>query len=145
MTDIVFTISDIYGNALEFVSDLLWTFELTPLPDEDLSKIPGLFTPEQRGETEQQEGEQQEQQEGEQQEQQEQQTQEGQQEEEQQNELPQQIQPVSGDEQTGQEEIIIPQPDGLMRRGLRAIELIGPQPKEDSIMKNGIENVKLVE
>ena len=113
LTDVEFTIEDIEGNELEFASDLLWTFELTPLPDEDLSNIPGLFPqdmqPPQEGE-EQMDG----QMEGQEMEQQ--QPQEG----EQQNgeQMPEQ----QGEQQ--QEEIIKPQANGLMRRGFPRVELI---------------------
>ena len=50
LTDVEFTITGIHGEEIEFASDLLWTFELTPVPDEDLSNLPGLFSPEQQQE-----------------------------------------------------------------------------------------------
>ena len=46
LTDVEFTITGMRGEEINFASDLLWTFELTPIPDEDFSNLPGLLPPE---------------------------------------------------------------------------------------------------
>ena len=54
LTDVIFTITGINGEELEFASDLLWTFELAPIPDEDLSSLPGLLGQQQQEQEQQQ-------------------------------------------------------------------------------------------
>ena len=41
LKDVKFSIKGMYGEPIEFTSDLLWTFELQPLPEEDF--LPGLI------------------------------------------------------------------------------------------------------
>ena len=107
LTDVEFTITGIHGEEIEFASDLLWTFELTPIPDEDFSNLPGLLPPEAQQEMAQAQG-----QEGEQ-------PPDGQQ--------PQQApdaqaQPQAQPQQ--EEQIVKPSETGLMRNGLPRIQNI---------------------
>lgn len=51
LCDINFRIVGLWGEDIEFASDLLWTFELNQLPEEDFSNLPGLIPKEEEEET----------------------------------------------------------------------------------------------
>ena len=59
LRDICFKIVGMYGEAIEFASDLLWSFDLSPLPEEDFSQLPGLLPQDEGQQKEAVEGEQQ--------------------------------------------------------------------------------------
>ena len=104
LTDVEFTITGINGDELDFASDLLWSFELTPIPDDDLSKLPGLLPPEAQQQLQAQQG-------GEQQ---------------MPNEQQQMMmtQEQAQQQPTQEQQIVKPSPDGLMRSGLPRVEPI---------------------
>ena len=102
LTDVEFTITGIHGEEIEFASDLLWTFELTPVPDEDLSNLPGLLPPEAQQEMAQAQG-----QEGEQPQQ-----------------APQEQQQEQAPEAQQEEQAVRPSSTGLMKTGLPRIQNI---------------------
>ena len=102
LTDVEFTITGIHNEEIEFASDLLWTFELTPVPDEDLSNLPGLFSPEQQQEMAQAQGQ-------------------GGEQPEQVQAQPQQEQPQ---EVQQEEPVVRPSETGLMKTGLPRIQPI---------------------
>ena len=102
LTDVEFTITGINGDELEFASDLLWSFELTPIPDEDLSNLPGLLSQDQQQQLQAQQGE----------------------EQQAPNEQQMMMTQEQGQQQTHEQQIVKPSPDGLMRSGLPRVEPI---------------------
>ena len=108
LTDVEFTITGIHGEEIEFASDLLWTFELTPVPDEDFSNLPGLLPPEAQQEMAQAQG-----QEGEQ-------PPDGQPQQAQQEQAPQE-QATNAQQE---EQVVKPSSTGLMKNGLPRIQNI---------------------
>ena len=50
LKDVKFSIKGMYGEPIEFTSDLLWTFELQPLPEEEF--LPGLIPQQEEEDTE---------------------------------------------------------------------------------------------
>ena len=108
LTDVEFTITGIHGEEIEFASDLLWTFELTPVPDEDLSNLPGLFSPEQQQEMAQAQG----------------QAPDGQMPDEQQQIQAQEQMPDAQSQVQQEEPVVKPSETGLMKNGLPRLQQI---------------------
>ena len=116
LTDVEFTITGIHGEEIEFASDLLWSFELTPLPDEDLSKLPGLLSPEMLAQLQGQ------------------------------NQPPPQDgqqMPIQQQPQQNEQQITKPSDDGLMKRGLNNEEEI-IKPSDNGLMKKGLPRMELI-